>query len=223
MKIQWLGHACFLITSAEGVRVLTDPFDESVGYPLPQVEADIVTISHHHFDHNHTAPVQGSYEVFDQPGRYTSRGVEILGVATFHDKEQGQKRGKNTMFKLTIDGIHLLHCGDLGHDLSAEQAAEISPVDVVLVPVGGTYTIDGQEARRLVEQLQPSVTIPMHFKTPVMDFPITSVDPFLSEAGGGRRQGSTEIELTRESLRQNAGVIVLDYPQKQSPSRSNSG
>lgn len=213
MKIQWLGHSCFLLTAQSGVRVLTDPFNEQVGYPLPAVAADIVTISHHHGDHDNTAVVKGQFAVYDSPGWFHLKGIDILGVATFHDAQQGAQRGKNTLFRLTIDGVNVLHCGDLGHPLSPEQLVEVGRVDVLLPPVGGHYTIDSEQALALVHALKPAMTIPMHFKTPVMGFPIGPVDDFLQAAGGGRRIASTEIEIDPQTLPTMGGVVVLDYPQ----------
>ena len=212
MKIQWLGHACFLLTSAAGVRLLTDPFDPHVGYPPPAVEADIVTISHSHSDHSYTQVVKGQFETVDQPGSRTVCGIQILGLPTFHDEAGGSKRGKNVLFRYSVDGLNVVHCGDLGHPLTAEQVQALGMVDVLIVPVGGYYTIDPTAAMQVIGQLKPALTIPMHFKTPVLDFPIQTVDPFLELAGTGRRAGSTVIEVTRETLPDQAGVVVLDYP-----------
>jgi len=212
MKIQWLGHACFLLTSSSGVRVLTDPFDPSVGYPVPSVEADIVTTSHQHSDHNYTQAVKGAFQLINSAGSYSVKGIDVLGVDTFHDDAGGAKRGKNLIFRFTIDGLTVAHCGDLGHPLSPEQAQAVGPVDVLIVPVGGYYTIDALTAKGVAEQLKARLTVPMHFKTPVMDFPITTVDPFIEAMGGAQRAGTTEIEVTRASLPAQAGVIVLDFP-----------
>jgi len=211
MKIKWLGHSCFLLTSSGGVRVVIDPFNETVGYKVPAVEADIVTTSHDHFDHGYVQAIKGSFKHINKPGRYSERGIEIVGIPTFHDEAQGSKRGKNIVFKFTVDGINVCHCGDLGHVLTAAQAKELGPVDVLLVPVGGFYTIDHDEAAAVVTMLQPAVTIPMHFKTPVVDFPIAGVDKFLTGMGGGKELGKQELELTRDSIASFAGVVVLAY------------
>ena len=212
MKIKWLGHACFLLTAESGVRVLADPFDDKVGYPLPQVEVDIVTVSHSHSDHSYTQALRGNFSVFDQAGLFECQGIGIQGFSTFHDAEQGAIRGLNLVFKITMDGISVLHCGDLGHILSVELAREIGRVDVLLVPVGGRYTIDCNQAFELTRLLNPAITIPMHYQTPVLTFPIQPVDPFLQAMGGGRSAGSQEITVSRETLKQQAGVVVLDYP-----------
>ena len=146
MNIRWLGHSSFLITTDAGVRILTDPFDESVGYPVPHVEADVVTISHEHADHNHRSGVAGNPIIVDQPGEHDVCGVRITGYATWHDAEQGARRGRNTVFTYLIDGLHVLHLGDLGCQLEESQLKRLGAVDVLMVPVGGLYTIDAQAA-----------------------------------------------------------------------------
>lgn len=211
MKIKWLGHACFLLTSESGTRVMTDPFDETVGYALPAVEADIVTSSHDHFDHNHTAVVKGSFVKVDKAGKHNEKGIEITGVQTFHDEQGGAKRGKNVVFKFNIDGIKVCHCGDLGHVLTPDQVKEIGEVDVLLVPVGGVFTVDAQGARQVVEQLKPRLTIPMHFKTPALKFQVDGVDKFLSVMGKGQRLNQKEIEVNKENLANMPEIAVLDY------------
>lgn len=213
MKIRWLGHSCFLLTSASGVRVLTDPFDPHIGYPAPAVEADIVTISHQHSDHNYTRVVKGKFKAIEKAGSYTMSGIEIKAVPTFHDEAGGSKRGQNLVFRLLIDGLAVVHCGDLGHPLTPDQVLALGTVDVLLVPVGGFYTIDPAAALQVKNQLQPTLTIPMHFKTPALDFPIQTVEPFLKLVGSGRQAGQTEIEVSTATLPQQAGVVVLDYPQ----------
>jgi L-ascorbate metabolism protein UlaG (beta-lactamase superfamily) len=201
-----------LITSETGVRVLTDPFNDKVGYPVPRVEADLVTVSHQHFDHSHTAAVQGRFTVFDTPGRFSVRGVDIHGYPTFHDADEGHQRGNNVLFKISVDGIHIIHCGDLGHVLTPEQADGMGAVHVLMVPVGGTYTIGAGEATELVRLLNPAIILPMHFKTEVTAFPIQPVDTFLKMNGGGWRAGSTEIDITLPILERINGVVLLDYP-----------
>ena len=213
MRIKWLGHACFMLSSANGVRVLTDPFDKSVGYALPEEKADIVAISHNHFDHNYVSAVKGSFVRIDRPGTFLEKGIGITGVATCHDDRGGAKRGPNIVFVFDIDGLRICHCGDLGHTLTPEQVGKIGNVDVLLVPVGGTYTIDAEEARRVMRLLKPAVTIPMHYKTPEINFPIDGVDKFLAAAAGtpARRAGAQEVEITRGNLAGMPEILVLDY------------
>lgn len=211
MKIKWLGHSCFLLTAANGVTVLTDPFDSSVGYKVPEVAADIVSTSHEHLDHSYTQAVQGDFVHINQVGSFSHKGIEITGVATFHDGEHGSQRGKNTIYKFLIDGIQICHCGDLGHLLTPAQLQEIGPVDVVLLPVGGFYTIGPDQAVEIINMLQPTLIIPMHFKTPVMQYPIAGVESFLEKIGGGKRVGQQEIEYTKALLVPPPGVVVLEY------------
>ena len=211
MRIKWLGHACFLLTSENGTRVVTDPFDKTVGYAAPAVEADIVTTSHNHFDHNHVSVVRGDFIIIDGAGSFSEKGINITGVSAFHDENKGAKRGANIIYRYDIDGVKVCHCGDLGHVLSPEQVSEIGEADVLLIPVGGTYTLDAAGASEVVRQLRAAVTIPMHYKTPAINFPIDGVDKFLAAAGGGYRAGAREIEVTGENLSSLPKVIVLEY------------
>ncbi|MGE5573513.1 MAG: MBL fold metallo-hydrolase [Bacteroidota bacterium] len=211
ITVRWLGHACFLITSPRGVRILTDPFDSTVGYPVPQAEADVVTSSHDHFDHNHVSAARGNPTVLKGNGRYEKNGVKIYPVASFHDTEQGAKRGPNTIFVMEVDGVRLVHMGDIGHDLSRHQLEDMGRVDVLFVPVGGTYTIDAAAARRLVEATSPRVVIPMHYKTAAVQMPIAGVDMFLRGLDNVVRCDSNEVRLSAASLPKATTVYVLDY------------
>ena len=214
LKIKWLGHSCFLLTSEANVKVLTDPFDNQVGYRPPAVEADIVTVSHNHFDHNHSQVVKGRPKVLNQPGEYKNDGIGITGISAFHDGVQGAKRGNNVIFIVNMDGLRICHCGDLGHIPSSEQTAAIGKIDVLLIPTGGTYTVDASEAWKIVQLLKPQVAIPMHFKTPLLSFPIEGVDKFLTAAGISKQQAylnKQEIDAKPESLGQLPGIAVLNY------------
>jgi L-ascorbate metabolism protein UlaG (beta-lactamase superfamily) len=211
VKIKWLGHSCFLLTADDGVRVLTDPFDSSVGYKVPEVAADIVSTSHEHHDHSYIQAVQGEFFHVNKTGKFYHKGIGITGVSAFHDEENGAQRGKNTIYKFIVDGIHICHCGDLGHVVSPEQVKEIGPVDILLIPIGGFYTIGLEQAVDVVNLLQPSVIIPMHFKTDVIKFPIEGVGKFLQKMGGGQRVGTQEVEYHKASLAQSSGVVVLEY------------
>ncbi|MGE5593600.1 MAG: MBL fold metallo-hydrolase [Betaproteobacteria bacterium] len=211
MTVRWYGHSCFLITSSTGVRILTDPFDATVGYPVPQVEADVVTSSHDHFDHNNVSAARGNPVVLKGKGRYEKAGIKIYPVASFHDTEQGAKRGPNTIFVMEIDGIRLAHMGDIGHELSRQQLDELGKVDVLLVPVGGTYTVDAAGAARIVEAISPKVVIPMHYRTAAVGMPIAGVDGFLAGFQNVVRLDSNQITLRAGSLPQSTTVYVLNY------------
>lgn len=211
MKIQWLGHSCFLLTSDNDTRIVTDPFDGSVGYRLPEVAADAVTTSHDHYDHNYVKAVKGWHMHLKEPGSYAVGDVKVLGVPAFHDDAGGSKRGRNVIFRFEIDGIAVCHLGDLGHRLAPQQVAAIGPVDVLLIPVGGKYTLDARGAAEVVAQLKPKVVIPMHYSTKLLKFDIANADAFLAAMGNARKAGSTEIVLSRDNLDAMAGTVVLDY------------
>lgn len=208
MQIKWLGHACFLLTTTGGVKILTDPFDETVGYPLPAEAPDVVTVSHQHFDHNAVGLVKGKPEVVEGTGARQVKGIAFRGVATFHDKEKGAKRGPNTVFVIEADGVKVCHLGDLGHPLDAAKRQEIGPVDVLLIPVGGTFTIDADEAAALVREMRPRIAVPMHYKTQYLSFPITPVDDFLKHFSGVRRE--SVLEVSPENLPPATSVVVLE-------------
>jgi L-ascorbate metabolism protein UlaG (beta-lactamase superfamily) len=211
MKLKWLGHSCFLITSSAGVRILTDPFDSTVGYKVPEVQADIVTTSHDHFDHNFVEAVQGDYYHIKASGQHRVYGIEITGVDTLHDDAGGSKRGSNVVFTFLVDGMKICHLGDLGHLLTDEQIKQIGEVDILLIPVGGTYTIDSLEAAKLVDLMNPRLVVPMHYKTPVMNFPIDGAEKFLARVDHVHSPGSQELELDSASFHPPAKVVVLDY------------
>lgn len=212
MKIKWLGHACFLITSADGVRVITDPYavGGGINYAPVTETADIVSVSHEHGDHGNVSTVQGKPEVVKGSGASRVRGVQFRGIATDHDASEGKERGSNTVFCFTMDGIVLCHLGDLGHVLTAAQVSEIGAVDILLVPVGGFYTIDASEASRICDQLKPRVVIPMHFRTSRCVFPIADAEDFLKEKEPVRRLGGSEVEFERESLPAATEFILLE-------------
>jgi len=214
MKIKWLGHSSFLITSRAGVSILTDPYksgsyEGAVGYGKITDAADIVLVSHDHDDHNSVESVPGSPVVLKGPGEHESKGIKFRGVETYHDKSQGKERGKNTVFVFDVDGVKVCHLGDLGHTVGKETCSKIGKVDVLLVPVGGFFTIDAAEATAVAEALDPRIVIPMHFKTEKLGFPIAGVDGFLKGKQSVKRQGSAEIELAGvEGERQ---IVVLDH------------
>ncbi len=202
MKITWMGHACFAMETADGTRIVTDPFDESVGYPLPWGPADIVTVSHEHHDHN-CAERLNPRRVVRGAGTVDIGAVHITGIPAFHDEAQGKKRGANTIFVIEADGLRMAHLGDLGHPLSAETRAAIGKIDVLMLPVGGFYTIDGAQAAQEVRALQPRVALPMHYKTAYLDYPITDEQPFLAVLGQEAR------EMSCLNVGEDVGPVVL--------------
>jgi len=212
MKIIWHGHACFEIISEEGKKIVTDPFDESIGYPRLDIAADVVLVSHEHYDHNNVAAVRGRPEVVRGAGEHVAKGMKFYGVKTYHDAAKGAQRGENTVFVFEVDGVTLCHLGDLGHVLEEEQLNEIrraaASIDVLFVPVGGTFTIDAGDAEKVILQLSPKIVVPMHFKTPPLKLPISGVEPFLK---GKKVRKEKKLEVTKETLPAEMEVVVLDW------------
>jgi L-ascorbate metabolism protein UlaG (beta-lactamase superfamily) len=215
MKIRWLGHSAFVLTSDSGTKVLTDPYesgsyDGAVGYKPITEKVDVVTASHTHEDHYCVKDLPEGFECTTKPGKHEIKGISITGTKTYHDTSGGKERGPNIVYVFEVDGIKVCHLGDLGHPLSDEDLASIGKIDVLLVPVGGFFTIGPKEAVEVMKQLSPSVTIPMHFKTEVLGFPIEPVDNFLSLAGDHEKIGAAEIEVKKEDLG-GERIVVLDH------------
>ena len=209
MKIKWLGHSCFLLKAEDGTKVLLDPFDETVGYTVPAESADIVLTSHDHFDHGYVKAVKGSFQLINKPGDYTVKGIQIHGMATKHDNKNGSLRGNNVVFKVIIDGVQICHMGDIGHLLDPKQILEIGEVDVLMIPVGGVFTVDAIQAKNIVEDLNPRLVIPMHYKTEVCTLKIAGVEPFIKILGWETEYPSQEIEVMDEVLSRK--ILIMDY------------
>ena len=209
MKVKWLGHASFAITSDTGTKIITDPYatEENLNYDEIKESADIVTVSHNHSDHNNTAAVQDNPEVVRRTTEV--KGIKFRSTSTYHDEAGGKKRGSNTIFCFELDGIKVCHLGDLGHPLNDKQAAELGKVDILLVPVGGFFTIDAMAASQVCDQLKPKVTIPMHYKTNKCAFPISGVDEFLQGKKNVSRLDASEVELKSGKLPADTQIIVL--------------
>lgn len=203
MLIKWHGHACWEIESADGLKIVTDPHDgKAIGIKPPVVEADIVLMSHDHFDHNCDRIVQGANkEVVTGPGAKTVKGIQINGVHSYHDEDEGSKRGENIMFNFEVDGIKLCHLGDLGEQLDRTQVEGLGEIDILFIPVGGTFTVDADGAWDVIKALNPKVVIPMHFRVGGLSLSIAPVDGFLERADQDliTRVGN-EIELTKEDM-----------------------
>lgn len=212
MKIRWFGHSCFLLESEQGTKIVTDPFDGSVGYKIPKIESDIITVSHDHYDHNYIEAVQGNPKIIDDVQQYEIQDIKIEGFPAFHDDVKGAKRGPVIIYVIDIDGLRVCHVGDLGHLLSETKLEEIGKIDILLVPVGGTFTLDAKAAKGLVEQFEPKLVIPMHFKTPAISMPIDPVDKFIELMGKGELLDTNTIEITSETLDdKELKVIALQY------------
>lgn len=166
MNLQWLGHSCFRLVESTGTVIITDPYDKSlVGYELPRFNADVVTSSHNHEDHNNLKGVDGSPMYINRAGFFDIMGVQITSIPSYHDNIQGKKRGQNLIFKFRLDGIDVCHMGDIGEDCSAIITDKILPVNILLIPIGGLYTINPEQAKEYISILMPEIVIPMHYKT----------------------------------------------------------
>lgn len=211
MKIKWLGHASFLITDSFGKKIVIDPFDASVGYELYEGDADIVTLSHHHHDHDYTELINGNPTIIDQTGSYNEQGISFVGIPSYHDKQQGAKRGKNVIFVFTIDGYKVCHLGDLGYELSDDEIKTIGDIDVLMIPVGGVYTIDAQEAAKLALKINSRYIIPMHYKTDDLKIGLSGVDEFINAIGiEPEYENSNSINITGK-LDFNNKLMILNY------------
>lgn len=213
MEIIWHGHACFRLHQRGGPTIVTDPYDNSIGYALPRLQADIVTVSHDHNDHNYVQGIRGNPKVLTSPGEYEIQGVFITGIPTFHDRKQGEERGRNIVFLFDFEGLTICHLGDLGHVLSQPQAEVLGNVDVLLIPVGGVYTISAARAAEVVSLLEPRLVIPMHYKTKALTFRLSTVGPFLKEMGAEDITPRESLNVTKASLPEETEVMLLDYKQ----------
>lgn len=212
MEIIHLGHSSFLIKGSD-YSIVTDPFDEAmVGMKFPQVSADLVTISHDHADHNQSSKVSEVKRIISVPGEYEINSVTIRGIGTYHDQEKGKDRGKNIIFVFDIEGVTVCHLGDLGHDLSESVIQEIGNVHVLMVPIGGLYTINSKEAVDLVQKIEPNYIIPMHYNSPRLNpkvfAKLEDEKPFLA-ALGFKVEQMKKLSLKQSSFPMEDQTVVL--------------
>ena len=212
MKIRWLGHSSFLITAADGTRIITDPYGVYPDLNYAQIEetADIMVVTHKHGDH-YGAKVRGNPKMVTGAGIKKVGNIEFRGVETFHDTSRGSQRGSNTVFCFAVDGVRLCHLGDLGHSLSASDVAAVGPVDVLMIPVGGFYTIDAATASKVCDQMKPKVIIPMHYRNDKCAFPITGVEDFLKGKTNVKRLNTSDLELKVGQLPETTEIVVLRH------------
>jgi len=202
MIITWCGHSCFKIQNKvgpDGVTITTDPFDKTVGLKVPNFESDIVTVSHDHADHNNVASLRGEPFVIDSAGEYDVKGVAVRGVASYHDTKEGKDRGNNIIYRITVDDINVVHLGDLGHELDNKQLEVLEGTDILLIPVGGKYTLEAKKAVEAVSQIEPRIVIPMHYKTKGNKIDIEGVEKFVKELGI-KPSEEEKLKITKKDL-----------------------
>lgn len=200
LQIRWYGHACFEIT--DDLTIVTDPHDgKSIGIPAPSVKGDIILVSHDHFDHNNVNKVmkEGS-EVVRSVGKRTVKGIEVEGIESYHDDVRGAKRGKNIIFKFKVDDIVFCHLGDLGHIPDKDLLEKIGQVDVLFIPVGGTFTLDADSAWETVNLINPKIVIPMHYKIQGLCLPISDIEPFLEKNKSRVLHVGNEIDIEKDEI-----------------------
>lgn len=209
INVKWFGHSMWKISNND-IAIIIDPFTD-IGYAMPTAEtADIILSSHDHFDHNNYALIGGNPEIIKTEGKFNIAGIDIHAFHTFHDETNGSERGDNLLLRFNLDNKIFLHCGDIGHMISDGLCEEIGKVDVLLIPIGGHFTINAQTAKKIVDKLKPKIVFPMHYKTDVLDFPIKPVEEYLKLIDDHHHFNSTQIELTEDSF-VSKQTITLNY------------
>lgn len=210
MIITYYGHSCFKLESG-GIVVVTDPFPKKIGLKPFQGKADIVTVSHNHWDHNNTSGIKEAPFIIDGPGEYEIKKIVIQGIPSFHDKVEGKARGTNTIYLIQMDKIRLCHLGDLGHELSDNQLEKIGQVDVLMIPVGGIFTINSQEAPKIINQIEPRIVIPMHYQLPKLKIgaKLAPVEKFLKEMGVSRTPVEKLVVKKKDLIGKETEVVVM--------------
>ncbi len=220
LTLRWFGHAFFLVTSSDGVRVAMDPFGD-IGYPVPEVAAEVVTVSHEHGDHNVAERLTDPAAILRglKPGgadwnsiSYDLRDVRITALPAYHDSVEGRKLGLNTIFIMESGGLRLAHLSDVGHTLSEATLEAMGRIDILLVPVGGRFSIDGRQAREIMARLRPRITVPIHYKTMVTaDWPIEDESTFLVGLENVKRPDALAVSITPETLPARPEVWIMRY------------
>ena len=210
MDIYFYGQAMFKF-KGKNATVFVDPYKaEFTGLKLPKdLSANLVVSTHNHDDHNNVDEITDTVLKVTGPGEYEVNGVSVTGVSTYHDKEEGSQRGRNTVYNISVDGLNIVHLGDLGHKLTEEQIEEIGATDILLVPVGGVYTIDAKLASDIVSQLEPRIVIPMHYALPGLKFELEPVENFLKEMGFDSAEAQPKLSITKDKLPSELQVVVL--------------
>ena len=215
MKITWAGQSCFQISTSsskdESANVVIDPFSE-IGLKDPRFEADILLSTHGHEDHSNIKGVKGNPFIIEGPGEYEIKGDFIQGINSFHDDKEGKERGNNTIFTIESESMKLCHLGDLGQkQLTDDQLEKIGTIDILMIPVGGVYTIDSSDAQKIIGQIEPKIVIPMHYELPNLKVKLDSVSKFLKAMGKNSIEPQDKLTVKQSTLpkEREMEIIVL--------------
>lgn len=214
MIIKWLGHSCFQLTLKNGKSIVIDPFDESVGYEPVDEKADIVLISHDHHDHSYVKGIKGNYELIRGAGEYQTDYVKITGVDIDHDDQKGKLRGQVVVNIIEAEGIRVMHMSDIGCVPDESFFKNVGKIDILMIPIGGVYTIDAKGALEIIEKLKPNMTIPMHYMTSVLKLPLKGIHEFTTLAGKEydiSRQGGSSVQIAADTLKKRQRIVVMDH------------
>jgi|SRR3989344_1935687 len=216
-KINWAGQSCFQISVSNSrdhsADIVIDPFNEEIGLKVPNFSADILLVTHSHSDHSNTKAVKGTPFIISGPGEYEVKEVFIKGIPSFHDDSDGKERGLNTIYIISAEGLRFCHLGDLGQkQLTDEQLEKIGNVDILMIPVGGQFTISSQEAQRIISQIEPKIVIPMHYELPKLKVKLDNVDKFLKVMGKNSVVPQDKFTVKLSALSQNGTEVVVLQP-----------
>lgn len=208
MNIIWYGQSCFKIISKD-ITIITDPFNKSIGIKPYNGAADIVTVSHSHYDHNNVESLRGTPFVINTPGEFEIKNIFIYGFRSYHDKKNGAERGVNTIYLIEAEDMRVCHLGDLGETLSDKVIEKLGQVDVLMIPVGGVYSLDAKEADELIDRIEPSIVLPMHYKTPALNIKLDGLDKFLAARGIKKQETLDHLTIKKKELNPEENKVVI--------------
>jgi len=217
MQIIWKGQSCFQVITNQGknhqINIIIDPFDETVGLRVPKLEADILLVTHQHHDHNNVKTVSGDPFLIEGPGEYEVKEVFIQGISSFHDSSLGKERGLNTIYTIESEDIRLCHLGDLGQkELTSEQIEKIGEIDILMIPVGGIYTISAKEAVKIMSQIEPKIVIPMHYSIPKLKIKLDGLEKFLKTVGLKKLEPLPKLTIKKKDISPEEAKIIALKP-----------
>ncbi|MDI6591600.1 MAG: MBL fold metallo-hydrolase [Patescibacteria group bacterium] len=217
MNIFWHGQSCFEITTSptksNQVKIVIDPFSEGIGLRVPKLEADILCITHSYSDHNNLKAVSGSSFLIQDPGEYEIKGVFIQGIPSWHDQKEGKERGENIIYTLEAEDLRLCHLGDLDQkELTSEQLEKIGEIDILMIPIGGVFTISAKEALKIMSQIEPKITIPMHYQIPKLKIKLEGLDKFLKTLGLKSIEPLPKLSIKKKDFSEEEAKIIVLKP-----------